>query len=100
MNINWIGHILHRNCPPKHVAQGKIEGRIDVTREQYRRRKQLLDDLKETRGPDREREKWERGGGVVRGISNTQVLGEGQSITSLEGSQASPARPFGKNGLR
>jgi hypothetical protein len=82
MYTNWIGHILHRNCPPKHVAHEKIEGRIDVTREQYRRRKQPLDDLKETRGPDREREKWERGG-VVRGNSNTQVLGGGGDIALL-----------------
>ena len=42
---NWIGYILRRNCLPKHVTKGKIEG----TRRQGRRRKQLLDDLKETR---------------------------------------------------
>jgi hypothetical protein len=23
---NWIGHILGRNCLPKHVFEGKIEG--------------------------------------------------------------------------
>jgi hypothetical protein len=27
----WIGHILHRNCLVKHVLEGKIEGRIEVT---------------------------------------------------------------------
>jgi len=29
---NWIGHIFHRNCLIKHVTEGKIEGRIEVTR--------------------------------------------------------------------
>jgi replicative superfamily II helicase len=48
--IDWIGHILCRNCLLKHVVEGKIEGRIEVTIRQGRRRKQLLDDLKETRG--------------------------------------------------
>ena len=41
---NRIGHILCRSCLLKHVSEGKIEGR------RGRRRKQLLDDLKETRG--------------------------------------------------
>jgi hypothetical protein len=27
--INWIGHILHRNCLLKHVNEGKIEGTGD-----------------------------------------------------------------------
>jgi hypothetical protein len=47
---NWIGRILHRNCLLKHVIEGKIEGRIKVTGRQVRRRKQLMDDLKEKRG--------------------------------------------------
>jgi hypothetical protein len=42
---NWIGHILRRNCLVKHVVEGKIKGRIEVTRRRGRRRKQLLDDL-------------------------------------------------------
>jgi len=33
----------------KHVIKGKVEGRMEVTRRQGRRHKQLLDDLKETR---------------------------------------------------
>jgi hypothetical protein len=45
----WIGHILRRNCLLKHVIEGKIEGRINVTGRRVRRRKQLLDDLKEKR---------------------------------------------------
>jgi hypothetical protein len=28
---DWIGHILRRNCLLKHVTEGKIEGRIEVT---------------------------------------------------------------------
>jgi hypothetical protein len=51
---NWIGHILRRNCLLKHVIEGKIEGRIEVTgrrRRRRRRRMQLLKDLKEKRGP-------------------------------------------------
>jgi hypothetical protein len=41
------GLILRRNCLLKHVIEGKIEGSIKMTR---RRRRQLLDDLKEKRG--------------------------------------------------
>ena len=48
--IGHIFHILHRSCLLKHVSGGKTEGRIEVTGRQGRRRKQLLDDLKETRG--------------------------------------------------
>jgi hypothetical protein len=43
---NWIGHITRRNCLLKKVIEGKIKGRIEVTR----RRKQLLDDLGDRRG--------------------------------------------------
>jgi replicative superfamily II helicase len=46
---NWIGHILRRYCHLKHVIKGKIEGRIEMTVRRGRRRKQLLDDLKEKR---------------------------------------------------
>jgi hypothetical protein len=44
---NWIGHSLCRNCLLKHVIEGKLEGRIEMTGRRGRRRKQLLDDLKE-----------------------------------------------------
>jgi hypothetical protein len=46
---NWIGHILRRNCLLKHVIEGKLEGRIEMSGRRGRRRKQLLDDLKEKR---------------------------------------------------
>jgi hypothetical protein len=44
---NWIGHILRRNCLVQQVIEGKIKGQIEVTRIRGRRRKKLLDDLKE-----------------------------------------------------
>jgi hypothetical protein len=47
---NWIGHILRRNCLLKEVIEGKIKGRIEVTRRRGRRRKKLLDDLGDGRG--------------------------------------------------
>jgi hypothetical protein len=40
---------LRRNCLLKHVIEGKIEERIEVTGRRGRRH-QLLDDLKEKRG--------------------------------------------------
>jgi hypothetical protein len=46
---NWIGHILRGNWLLKQVIEGKIAGRIEVTRRRGRRRKQLLNDFKETR---------------------------------------------------
>jgi hypothetical protein len=47
---NWIGHILRRNCLLKQVIEGKIKGEIEVTIRRGRRRKKLLDDLKDRRG--------------------------------------------------
>jgi len=44
--VNWIGHILRRNCLLKQVIEGKIKGEMEVAR----RRKKLLDDLKDRRG--------------------------------------------------
>ena len=35
---------MRRNCLLKHVIEGKIEGRIDVTGRRGKRRKELLDD--------------------------------------------------------
>ena len=42
---NWIRHILCRNCLIKHVIEGKIEERIEITGRRGRRNKQLLGDL-------------------------------------------------------
>jgi len=46
----WIVHILRRNCLLQRVIEGKIKGRIEVTGRRGRRRKKLLDGLKERRG--------------------------------------------------
>jgi hypothetical protein len=46
----WIGRILRRNCLRKNITEGNIVGRIEVTERQERRRKKLLDDLKEKTG--------------------------------------------------
>jgi hypothetical protein len=47
---NRIGHILRRNCLLQQVIEGKIQGGIEVTGRQGRRRTKLLDDIKERRG--------------------------------------------------
>jgi hypothetical protein len=47
---SWIGHILRRNCLLQQVIEGKIKGAIEVTGKRGRRRRRLLDDLKERRG--------------------------------------------------
>ena len=49
-NANWLGYILRRNCLLKHIIKENIRGGICVTGRRGRRRKQLLDDLKQTRG--------------------------------------------------
>jgi hypothetical protein len=46
---NWIGNILRRNCLLQRVTEGKIQGGIEVTGRQGRKRRKLLDDLKERR---------------------------------------------------
>jgi len=47
---NWIGHILRRNCLIQQVIEGKVKGGIEVTGRRGRRRRKLLDDLKESKG--------------------------------------------------
>ena len=43
--VNWIGHILRRNCLLKHDVEGKTEEGIEVTGRRERRRKQVLHKL-------------------------------------------------------
>jgi hypothetical protein len=52
--VPYIAHVLRRNCLLKHVIEGKIGGKIEVTGRPERRREQLLDYLKE----GREYRKW------------------------------------------
>jgi len=47
---NWFGHILRRNCPLQRVIERTIKGSIEVTGRRGRKRRKLLDDLKEMRG--------------------------------------------------
>ena len=49
-NANWIGHILRKNRLLKHFIEGKAGQMIHVKGRGGRRRKKLLDDLKEKRG--------------------------------------------------
>jgi hypothetical protein len=47
---NWIGHILRRNCLLQQVIEGRTKWVIEVIGRRGRRRRKLLDDLKERRG--------------------------------------------------
>ena len=47
---DWIGHILRRNRLLKQDIEGKIKGKVEVTRRRGRWRKKLLDDVKYRRG--------------------------------------------------
>jgi hypothetical protein len=47
---NLIGNILRGNCLIKHIIEGNVKGRIDVTGRRGKRRKQLLNDFKGKRG--------------------------------------------------
>jgi hypothetical protein len=70
--VNWIGPILRRNCLLQQVIEGKIQGGLEVTGRRGRRRRKLLDDLKERRGYSHEaldrtmwRARFGRGVGLV-----------------------------------
>jgi hypothetical protein len=47
---NWNGHILRKTCLLQRVIEGKIKEGTEVTGRRERRRRKLLDDLKERRG--------------------------------------------------
>jgi hypothetical protein len=47
---NWIGDILRRNCLLQRVIEEEIKGGIEMTETRGRRRKTLMDNLKERRG--------------------------------------------------
>jgi len=47
---NWMGHISRRNCLLQRVIEGNMKGGIEVAGRRGRRRRKLLDDLKERRG--------------------------------------------------
>jgi len=45
--VHCLSCSLFRNCVLKHVIEGKIKGEMEVTRRRGRRRKKLLDGLKD-----------------------------------------------------
>jgi hypothetical protein len=45
--VNWVDHVLRKNCHIKHVIEGKIEGWIGTGIRRGRRLKQSGDGLKE-----------------------------------------------------
>jgi hypothetical protein len=49
---NWIGHILRTNCLLQQVIEGKMEGGLEVKGRRGRRRRKLLDDLKDKSNSD------------------------------------------------
>jgi hypothetical protein len=55
--VNWIGHISRRKCFLKQVIEGKKKVGMEATRRRGRRRKKLLDDLKDRRGYSHLKEK-------------------------------------------
>ena len=55
-SLNHISKCLRRNCLLQRVTEGKIQGGMEVTGRQGRRRRKLLDDLKERRGYSRLKE--------------------------------------------
>jgi hypothetical protein len=50
--VNWIGHILRRNCLLQWVIEENINGGREVTGRRGRRRRKRPDDLKETFAED------------------------------------------------
>jgi hypothetical protein len=47
---NWIGHILRTNCLLQQVIKETLKEGIEVTGRRGRKRRKLLDDVKERRG--------------------------------------------------
>jgi len=47
--VNWIGHILRRNCLLRHVVEEKVGEKKEMMGRRVIRRKQQLDELKEMR---------------------------------------------------
>jgi hypothetical protein len=48
--VSWIGHILCGNCLLRQAIEGKIKGGKELTGRRGRKRRMLLDELKEKRG--------------------------------------------------
>jgi hypothetical protein len=78
-NANWIGHILRRNCLLQQVTEEKIKEGIEV---KGRRRRKLLDDLKERKGSSLlkeealDRKTWRARFGIGLDLSKDRLLNE------------------------
>jgi hypothetical protein len=72
--VNWIGYILCRNCLLRQVIERNIKEVIEVTGRRGRRRRKLLDDLKERTGYSLLKEEaldrtmWGAGFGIETGL--------------------------------
>jgi hypothetical protein len=72
--VNWICHVLRRNCFLRQVIEGKIKEGIGLTGRRGRRRRKLLDDLEEKRGYSHlkkealDRTMWRSGFGRIFGL--------------------------------
>ena len=79
---DWIGHIFRRNCLLKQVIEGKIKEEMEVARRRGRRRKKLLDVLKDRRGYSHLKEEalyrtmWRRRFGEALDLSSDRILNE------------------------
>jgi hypothetical protein len=77
---------LRRNCLLQRVIEGKILGRIEVIGRQGRRRRKLLDDLKERRGYSNLKEEaldrtmWRAGFGRGFGPVVRQTINENEIV--------------------
>ena len=84
---NRFGYILRTSCLPKRVIERKIEGKRYGTRRQERRRKQLLDDLKETQGYCNLKDRTLRRTRFIRGYGLVSKTGYGMkshiAVTTL-----------------
>jgi hypothetical protein len=79
--VNWIRHILRRNCLLNHFIDDTVERRIEVMVRRGRRRKLLLDNLKERKGYCKMKEEvldrtlWRNRFGIGCGAAVSQTVG-------------------------
>jgi hypothetical protein len=99
---NWIGHILCRNCLLQRVIEWKIKGGIEVTGRRERRRRKLLDNLKERRGfshlkeESLDRTMWRAGfGPVVKQTTKWMVLLSRCDLATSDRTHKFSVRPKG-----
>jgi hypothetical protein len=83
---NLIGHIMCRTCLLQQVIEGNINGGIEVTERRGRRRRKLLDGLRERRGyshlkeEDLDRTMWKAGFGRCFGPDDNILIRQVKKI--------------------